>query len=646
MKDNINEDKIRQLSQREQARDKISVWFGSADNFEHGLKEVMANATDEIINNFEEGDIFVELSDDKKTLSVRDTGRGIPIGGTSDGSPNYELLFLKFFAGSKYGSDGLTNGAMTGTNGSGLVALNYTSLLFEVTSVYGGKKYHIKFEDGGNITEELTSEDTDEIHGSTFKFRLDPEVYTETEFDNERVKNIIEKYAVSSSKISIYYKHIDEEETYHYESVEDYFNQLVGDTTTSSVRHSEMIDFEKDDGELTSIELILSTTTEPKQESFLNLTYLPEGGSINDGVINGLKLYMNKHCRDNNLFPKGVKSFSDSDVEESISFVAVVLSNKVEFSNQTKFSTKKKLYYEVAKKRVSQMLEVMEVEDKKGFDAIVKHLLLVQKDNASNQRQKEKLKKELTKKVDNLNNSIEKFVDSRIHGEEAELYLAEGDSAHGSVVLARDGKFQASLPMGGKFLNVAKANTLEAIVKNEIIMNVIRVLGCGVELGKKHKDVAPFDISKLRYGKIIIASDEDADGKQITSLVITLFHTLMPEIIKQGKLYIAKTPLYEIKLRDDSVLYAYSDDERDELINKNKKKVVNVARSKGLGELDAEVMSETAMNPETRHLVQVTIEDSGVAKKALDDWMGTSVDNRKEMISANLNEYIYEVIND
>src|SRR5699024_1149149 len=389
-----------------------------------------------------------------------------------------------------------------------------------------------------------------------------------------------------------------------------------------------------------------STTTEPKQESFLNLTYLPEGGSINDGVINGLKLYMNKHCRDNNLFPKGVKSFSDSDVEESISFVAVVLSNKVEFSNQTKFSTKKKLYYEVAKKRVSQMLEVMEVEDKKGFDAIVKHLLLVQKDNASNQRQKEKLKKELTKKVDNLNNSIDKFVDSRVHGEEAELYLAEGDSAHGSVVLARDGKFQASLPMGGKFLNVAKANTLEAIVKNEIIMNVIRVLGCGVELGKKHKDVAPFDITKLRYGKIIIASDEDADGKQISSLVITLFYTLMPEIIKQGKLYIAKTPLYEIKLRDDSVLYAYSDDERDELIDKNKKKVVNVARSKGLGELDAEVMSETAMNPETRHLVQVTIEDSGVAKKALDDWMGTSVDNRKEMISANLNEYIYEVIND
>lgn len=645
-KENINNDEIRQLSQREQARDKISVWYGSADNYQHGLKEVMANATDEIINNFDSGEIYVELEGDNKTITVRDTGRGIPINGKSGDTPNYELLFLQFFAGSKYGEDGITNGAMTGTNGAGLVTLNYTSLLFEVTSIYGGKKYHIKFENGGDITSPLSVTNTDEVHGSTFTFRLDPDVYTETEFTSEQVKEIIQKYAVSSPKVKIHYEHREEREIYYYSSVEEYFDELTGDTTTSSPRHASMAEFKESDGESTSIELIVSTATEPRQESFLNLTYLPEGGAINDGVINGLKLYMNKHSRDNNLFPKNVRSFSDSDVEESISFVAVVLSNRVEFSNQTKFSTQKKLYYEVAKQRTQQLLEVMEVEDRKNFDAIVKHLLLVQKDNASNQRQKEKLKKELTKKVDNLNNSIDKFVDSRVHGEEAELYLAEGDSAHGSVVLARDGKFQASLPMGGKFLNVAKANTLEAIVKNEIIMNVIRVLGCGVELGKKHKDVAPFDISKMRYGKVIIASDSDADGKQISSLVITLFHELMPEIIKQGRLYIAKTPLYEIKLKNDDMLYAYSDDERDELIKDNKGEVLNVARSKGLGELSAEVMAETAMNPETRHLVRVTIDSSEKAKQALDDWMGINVDNRKEMISTNLNKYIYEVIAD
>ena len=641
----MSKDKIRRLDHREQSREKISIWYGSKDNYEHGLKEVLANATDEIINNFDKGTINVELMEDMKTLVVQDSGRGIPMEGETDGMPNYELLFLILFAGTKYGEGGEMDGSYTGTNGSGQTVLNYTSSLFEVTSVRNGKEYHIKFEDGGILSEPITEKETDKESGTTVKFRLDPEIYAETEFTNEQVKNIVKRYAVSSNKITINYKHKDEEVTYHYDHLEEYFDEVIGDTSTSSVRYGDSVLFD-DGGEKTSIELALATTTEIIQESYLNINYLPNGGTINNGIVNGVKLYMNKFCRDNSLFPKGVKSFADSDIEESISFVAVMLSNNVEFSNQTKLDTQKKLYFEVAKKRVSQMLEVMEIEDKKGFDAIVKHLLLVQKDNASNQRQKERLKKELTKKVDNLNNSIEKFVDSRIHGEEAELYLAEGDSAHGSVVLARDGKFQASLPMGGKFLNVAKANTLEAIVKNEIIMNVIRVLGCGVDLGKKHKDVAPFDISKLRYGKIIIASDEDADGKQITSLVITLFHTLMPEIIKQGKLYIAKTPLYEIKLRDDSVLYAYSDDERDELIDKNKKKVVNVARSKGLGELDAEVMAETAMNPETRHLVQVTIEDSGLASKALEDWMGAEVDNRKELISTNLNEYIYEVIND
>ena len=641
----MSKDKIRRLDHREQSREKISIWYGSADNYEHGLKEVLANATDEIINNFDKGTINVELMEDMKTLVVQDSGRGIPMEGETDGTPNYELLFLILFAGTKYGEGGEMDGSYTGTNGSGQTVLNYTSSLFEVTSVRNGKEYHIKFEDGGILSEPITKKETDKESGTTVKFRLDPEIYTETEFTNEQVKSIVKRYAVSSNKITINYKHKDEEVTYHYDHLEEYFDEVIGDTSTSSVRYGDSVLFD-DGGEKTSIELALATTTEIIQESYLNINYLPNGGAINNGIVNGVKLYMNKFCRDNSLFPKGVKSFSDSDVEESISFVAIMLSNNVEFSNQTKLDTQKKLYYEVAKKRVSQILEVMEIEDKKGFDAIVKHLLLVQKDNVSNRKQKEKLKKELTKKVDNFSNSIEKFVDSRIHGEEAELYLAEGDSAHGSVVLARDGKFQASLPMGGKFLNVAKANTLEAIVNNEIIMNVIRVLGCGVELGKKHKDVAPFDITKLRYGKIIIASDEDADGKQITSLVITLFHKLMPEIIKQGKLFIAKTPLYEIKLKDDSVLYAYSDEERDSLIKDNKKDVVNVARSKGLGELDAEVMAETAMNPETRHLVQVTIGDSGVAKRTLEDWMGTSVDNRKEMISANLNEYIYEVIND
>lgn len=644
-------DKIRKLSNRDQAREKIAVWYGSADNYQHGLKELLANATDEIINNFEEGTITVKLSSSGTTVTVKDTGRGIPISGETDGIPNYELLFLTLFAGTKYGDSGVTNGTYTGSNGVGTTVLNYTSLLFEVTSVIKGIKYHIKFENGGTVTEDLTEEKTDEPDGTTVTFSLDPAVYTKTIFKDEDVREIAHRYAVSSNKITVDYIHGETELKYHYADLKEYYAELTGAVNTSGIVFGDLVEYQDtitnnqhdittSHEELTSLSIALSTSTTPTQESYLNLNYLPNGGKINEGIINGIKLYVNKYCRANNLFPKKVNSFSDSDITESFSFVAVMFSNNVEFANQTKFSTNKELYKEVAKRRVTQILEVTEIEDPKNFKDIINHLLLVQKENTVNAKHKEKLKKKLTEKVDSMSNRIEKLVDSRIHGEEAELYLAEGDSAHGSVVLARDGKFQASMPMGGKFLNVEKAMNIEDIVNNETIMNVIKALGCGIDLGKKQKDLPKFDITKLRYGKIICASDEDPDGAQIQCLIITLFYKLMPEIIRTGRLYLAQTPLFEIKLKDDSVLYAYTDQGRDEILKEQGKNVVQYSRSKGLGELDAHVMAETAMNPETRHLTRVTIDDAKEAEQAIIDWMGNNVDNRKVFISRNLNKFI------
>ena len=412
-------------------------------------------------------------------------------------------------------------------------------------------------------------------------FRLDSDVYTNVTYSPEEIKDVVKHYAVSSPKVTLHYKHKDEVFEYHYENLIDYYNELVSGVETSPTVFGDISMFD-DGGEKTQIGIAMSTTTETFQESYLNLTYLQQGGKINEGVISGFKLYVNKYCRNNKLFPKNVNSFSDADIEDSISFVAVMLSNKVEFVSQTKLSTQKRLYFEVAKKRTTQILEIMEIEDTTGFKKIIDHLLLVQKDNTNNQKQKENLKKKLKEKVDNMVNKIDKFVDCRVHGEEAELYLAEGDSAHGSVVLARDGRFQASMPMGGKFLNVEKVNNIDAITSNDVVMNVIKVLGCGVDLGKKYKDVTEFDIKKLRYGKIICASDEDPDGAQIQCLVITMFNKLMPQIIHEGKLYIARTPLFEIKLKNDEMIYAHTDEERDSLIEEHGKNIVNIARVKGL----------------------------------------------------------------
>ena len=637
-------EKIRTLSNREQAREKISIWFGSADNYIHAIKEVVANATDEIINNFESGTVDIVLHDDNETIEITDCGRGIPIDGKTDGVYNYELLFLTLFAGTKYGEGGTMGGNYTGQNGVGLCVVNYTSSLFEVTSTYNGKRYHIGFANGGEIVSPLSCENANvDEHGTKIKFRLDKDVYTSITYLSEEVEDIVKRYAVGSNKVAINYKYMDKEKSYHYDNLVDYYSDLTGNKNTSSIAFGEAVTFD-DGGEKTSISIALSTTTEAIQESYLNLTHLSSGGKVNEGVINGVKLFANKYCKQNRLFPKNVNSFTDSDIEESLSFVAVMLSNKVEFQSQTKLSTNKFLYREVAKKRTTQILEIMEIEDTTGFKKIIDHLLLVQKDNTNNQKQKENLKKKLKEKVDNMVNKIDKFVDCRVHGEEAELYLAEGDSAHGSVVLARDGRFQASMPMGGKFLNVEKVNNIDAITSNDIVMNVIKVLSCGVDLGKKYKDVTEFDIKKLRYGKIICASDEDPDGAQIQCLVITMFNKLMPQIIHEGKLYIARTPLFEIKLKNDEMIYAHTDEERDSLIKEHGKNIVNIARVKGLGELEAEVMAETAMNPETRHLIQVTIDDVKKAQQSIDDWMGSDVTNRKEFISTNLNKYIQDAL--
>ena len=255
--DGMNREEIQHLDQREQARDKLSIWFGGRENYLHGLREVMANATDEIINNFDEGVISVELLEDQRTIIIEDTGRGIGMTGDTNGTPNYELLFKILFAGTKYNSKG-SEGTFTGLNGLGNTVLNYTSVLFDVTSRYGGQEHHIRFENGGDITQELTSKDMPKAerdrHGTRIEFRLDPEMYTEVEYTSEEVKDIARRYSVSSPRITVKYKHGDESEEFHYESSKDYFDEMNEEDATSSTEHGRMINFDID-GEETSMEL-------------------------------------------------------------------------------------------------------------------------------------------------------------------------------------------------------------------------------------------------------------------------------------------------------------------------------------------------------------------------------------------------------
>lgn len=630
-----NNDVIKVLTDREQAREKLPVFYGSRDNYVHGLKEVLANATDELINNSTRGSIHVTLHDDLKTLVVRDTGRGIPIHEETDGIKNYDLLFKTLFAGTKYEND--PGKKQTGVNGVGTTVLNYTSVLFTVISTYGGNTYTVEFKDGGefvNFTQQYA--DANE-HGTTFIFKLDDAIYTETVYKSDIVKDIVKRFAISSSKVYLTYKHKNEEVKFHYNNLREYFDEIIGKNSTSFVIESYDIENHSDD-ESNIMSICLTTSPETIQESYLNMTYLSEGGTLETGVLNGLRSFFNKYTKEKMNLGKKARNFTLEDIRNSFSFVITDFSNVVEFSNQTKLSTGKELYAKVTEKFVMDLLKIQSLENENGIRKMCKHILEIQKHNEKSDKAMKTLKKKLTEKVEGIGNKVADLVDSRLHGEKAEIFIAEGQSALGSIIAARDGNFQAAYALRGKILNCLKAN-YDEIFKNEIIMDLIKSLGCGIEADKRHKNMDSFDISKLRFGKIIITTDQDTDGFQIACLILTMIYKLMPTLITDGRVYIARTPLYEVRLSSDKMIYYYSEIEKEKELPKIKE-TYSISRVKGLGELEPETMSQTAMDVNTRVLTQVVVNDVAKMDQEFKIWLDSDVEGRKEFISEHLPEFL------
>lgn len=633
-----NRDKARVLSEREKGRD-VSVWFESKANFIHPLKELVANATDEINNNFEKGTVTVKLDKDMQTLTIKDTGRGIPLELTSDdGTPYYKIFLLILFGGTNF-ENGENGKITTGEHGLGLTVSNYCSKYFHIESYREKIKSSMTFIEGGEIKEDFKIEDNNTgITGTHVTFKLDEDVFGEYKYDKEQIKTILNQLAGSNNKIKMIFEFGDEEhEEYHYDSIEEYFDTITNNNTSAKV-----IGLEKEftlNDELNRYELVMSTSSEPVQESFLNITFLPKGGTINRGIFEGVRNYINKYCKANKLFKNKTDSISIVDVEDSISFICNVMSVKSEFANQTKLSTEKPLYRTIAIQYVQELLELFELENSQEFKKFANHIIDVHNFNSKSEANKKALKKKLNEKIDNINNRVGDLVDSETHGEDCELYITEGKSALGSVVLARyDSKYQAAMPIRGKILNCLKAN-YETILKNAVIMDLVKVIGCGIQTDKKHKDLNNFDIKNLRYGKIILATDQDTDGENIICLLLTMINRLMPKLIEEGRVFIAQTPLYEVKLKDDSVIYWYSEDEKNKEIDKYNN-ITLVNRAKGLGELEPEVMSECAMNPETRHLIKVEIGDIEKMQNAFSTWMDEDVAPRKEYLTNNLDKYL------
>lgn len=606
-------DKVRALDDREKAREKLPIFYGSRDNYLHGFREVAINNTiDEITNNFESGEIHITLHEDLETITVLDTGRGMPIAGESDGVPNWDLFFTRLFASGKYD---IEDGVNSGTNGVGGTVLNFTSELYTVRAWHNGEEHIIEFDNGGNIKTPLTYIGKTDKHGTEITFKLDKSCYTTTKYNQTDLKNIINKVSGVSPSTTIYFYFGNEKTAYHYRTMEEYYKVNIQEEKYFAVNEKtyeeEFYDSFKETNvkEITSIEAIFSSSISPIQESFLNRNNLIEGGTINKGFIDGMRLFVNKYAKANALYNKNEKAITSEDIENSVSFMINVLSNNVEFQSQTKFSTKKELYERVAKTYIQEMLEIIAIEQKDKFVELVNAILLTKRANEKAENSRKDARKKLEQGMNKAVARPQKYVPCRSKdNKEVEIIFIEGDSALNSIKSARNALKMAIYPLKGKVINAIK-NSLDKVLANAEVQDIFQILGCGVTYkGKKVKGMPQFDIDNLNVDKILICTDMDVDGLHIQSLLLGLFYVLAPELIKKGKVYILYTPLYIIKSKGNEY-FAYSEEERNNIVRDFNGASFTETRYKGIGGLSPQVLNRTAMDEEKRKMKQITWDD-------------------------------------
>ena len=643
-----NNESISSLKGADRVRLRPSVIFGSdgIEGCQHSVFEIISNAIDEAREGF--GDKITIVLGKDNDITVVDYGRGMPVDYNSNEEKyNWELLFCEMYAGGKYNNNSGDNYEYSlGLNGLGLCATQYSSEYMEVNIVRDGFKYALKFEKGENIGGLIKEPTNSKKTGSIVHWKPDREVFTDINISIEYFQEILKRQSIVNAGLT--FELIDDNTNdkfiYCYEDgIKDYIKEIAGEKSFTLPQYyaNETKGRDREDKEEYKFKFELTfcfNNDVNLLEYYHNSSFLEYGGSPDKAVRSAFLSAIDSYIKNNNLYTKSEKKIVFSDIEDSLVIIINSFSTITSYENQTKKSITNKFIREALTEYLKEQLGIYFIENKVDADKIARQVLVNKRSRETAEKTRVNIKKKLTGSLD-MNNRVEKFVNCRTKDvNRRELYIVEGDSALGSVVLGRDAEFQGVMPVRGKILNCLKAN-YDKIFKSDIITDLLKVLGCGVEINTKHnKDLNSFDINQLRWNKIIICTDADVDGFQIRTLILTMLYRLVPTLIEQKRVFIAESPLFEITA-GKKTYFAYTEKEKTSIINKINGKY-DVQRSKGLGENEPDMMWQTTMNPETRRLILVLPEDAKKTSDTFDMLLGDNLKGRKEHIEKNGHKYI------
>ncbi|MDK2813147.1 MAG: gyrase subunit [Clostridiales bacterium] len=643
-------DSISSLKGAERVRRRPGVIFGSdgLEGCEHAVFEILSNAIDEARGGFGDRVSVTVFADG--SIEVEDFGRGIPVDyNTKEGRYNWELLFCEMYAGGKYDVDAGGYEYSLGLNGLGLCATQYASRWMKADIWRDGLHYHLDFEKGENVGGLQKEPTKTKRTGTVIRWLPDREVFTDIHIPLDYFKDSMKRQAVVNAGV-LFLLHDQrtpggETTEFIYENgISDYVTEVVGeDALTQTVfRTAEASCRDRDDRPEYRVRMNAAFCFSNKKqllEYYHNSSWLEHGGSPERAVKTAFVNQVDAFLKTKNMYKKGESKITFADVQDCLVYVSSSFSTVTSYENQTKKAITNRGIAQVMTEFLKHTLEVYFIENPDEAQKICAQVLVNKQSREHAEKTRLSIKKTLGSQID-IANRVDKFVDCRTRDvARRELYIVEGDSAMGAVKTSRDSEFQAVMPIRGKILNCLKSD-YSRIFKSDIITDLIKVLGCGVELhGKAKNDFATFSMDNLRWSKVIICTDADVDGYQIRTLVLTMLYRLVPTLIEEGYVYIAESPLYEIESKGKTY-FAYTEQEKTDIMGRIGKDKYTIQRSKGLGENEADMMWLTTMNPETRRLIKVIPEGAQRTAEVFDLLLGDNLAGRKEHIANHGYEYL------